>query len=41
MPPLLVIEIIVRFQHSEIALTTTGFNMNAPVLAKWDLGEVR
>ena len=39
--PLLVIKIIGRFQHSEIALTTAGFNMNASVLAKWHPGEVQ
>src|SRR5579872_3507870 len=39
--PLLVIEVIDPLQHSEIALITAGFNMNASVLAKWHPGEVQ
>jgi hypothetical protein len=40
-PPLLVIEVIDPLQHSEIALITAGFNMNASVLAKWNPGEIQ
>jgi hypothetical protein len=40
-PPFLVIQVIDPLQHSEIAMITAGFNMNASVLAKWHPGEIQ